>query len=160
MQRSVVLLGVVPRMNAASCLRAHSPFRWKGILACAASVLLTVPCGCCAGRVVSVQLYEGGPPAGVCAQCAGKGCFLCRGGLLARHGHAHGALDLTEQAGFRGPAFTAPVPRFHPVPTRPVFEPQDDHGSLQVLEPLPTPSGEGIPTREPTPAKPPGIVKP
>lgn len=134
---------------------------WTLILsACAASVWIAAAGGCCGGRPVSIRLYDEPSSISCCSQCGGAGCGLCRKGHLAgwglhgRHREPHGA------DGFQGPAFNAPLPRFHPVPTRPVFERRDDYVPLQTLPSGPPATGDSKDAQEPTPAQPPGAPKP
>ena len=99
-------------------------------------LILAAASGCCGGRLMSLQLYETDAPANAFPQQASQECrhsSLGFPGLRRLHGP-----PLTGVAGdhsFRGPAFGAPLPSFHPVPTRPVFEPRDDYGPLKLLEP-------------------------
>jgi hypothetical protein len=76
-----------------------------------------------------------------------------------RHGLGFGLLHGRHLGHFDGPGTppgeVIPLPRFHPVPVRPVFEPQFDYSLPQSLEPplapiVMPPQAEGVPT----PAKP------
>jgi hypothetical protein len=106
-----------------------------------ASVALSIGGGCCGGRLVSVQLYESDQP-------ASDACSPGHIPSLRILGH-HGGLLPGDPHAFRGPAATTPIPRFHPVPTQPVFEPPVEHAPLRFLP------GDGAITPEPTPARPP-----
>lgn len=110
-------------------------------LACAASVLAAFAGGCCGGRLVSVQLYGEAGAEPNCQDRGGLECTPARPGIpsgLGLHWRARTAAPDVQD--FHGPAFGAPLPRFHPVPTRPVFEPRDEYTPLNVLEPVPTPA--------------------
>lgn len=59
------------------------------------------------------------------------------------------------------PGEVVPLPRFHPVPVRPVFEPQFDYAPPQLLLPyLPPPDLAAPADGEPTPAAPPAAAPP
>ena len=119
-------------------------------MAVAASMLVVwLGGGCCGGRLVSVQVYESAPPQAP-SPCLTAGTV----GVPGIFGLHHGARLAGGDAGFRGPALVPPHPRFHPVPTQPVFEPRLEPIPLQVLEGQPTLPGALSPSLEPTPAKP------
>jgi hypothetical protein len=147
-------------MDAAPWRQSNSVCAGGALLACIASCLVAATSGCCAGRVVSIRLHEDAPSQAPCAFCRGKGCEHC---LLARLGgrkHALGGLHSGGRADFRSPAMTPPLPRFHPVPTRPVFEPREGYAPLKLLQPAPAALPGDTGRSEPTPASLPSILKP
>lgn len=132
-------------------------WRWLGPLGIA-SVILAASGGCCGGRLVSVQLYEQDPLLSAACGGGGEGHRLLvakgRPGL-----HLPGHFAPTGHQAFAAPAVTPPIPRFHAVPTRPVFEPRGEHAPLRLLTPDSLQSPSGI-DPEPTPAKLPATDKP
>jgi hypothetical protein len=72
-----------------------------------------------------------------------------------QHGRHHWPWGHPDEPG-TPPGELVPLPRFHPVPVHPVFEPQYDYSQAQFLGPAPQQYGH-LPqgsTGEPTPAKP------
>ncbi|HUE72520.1 MAG TPA: hypothetical protein VMP01_16670 [Pirellulaceae bacterium] len=119
------------------------------LLAVVASIFFALSGGCCGGRLVSVQLYESDPGPAAAHPCA-QAHSLGLPGLFHRNHRSHLA---SGAAGFRGPALAGPQPRFHPVPTQPVFEPRLDATPLRLLDSRPTRPGDSTAGPEPTPAK-------
>ncbi len=109
--------------------------------------------GCC-GPAISGRYCDVAPPPGAatCGEAAGQAKGPCPPGgcgLLSGHG---ALLDGPWLTGWRGmnasgpvPAeqhadYVSPLPKFHPVPTRPVFEPLPAYGPPGLLDVVPDPS--------------------
>ena len=102
--------------------------------------------GCCC-PALSGRYYESPPPIlpqqGICG-ASNCGCSPGRHPLLAHHGDGlaglRHSLGLFEPTLNRVPTqqhadYVSPLPKFHPVPTRPVFEPQPIYPPLELLDP-------------------------
>ena len=110
--------------------------------------LLPLALGCCCAPL-SGRYGDAGPtPAGAAnpCGCGDDGCGLGHGPLLAwlHHGAAgfgSGGLNLAPSE--QHADYVSPLAKFHPVPTRPVFEPLPAYHPPVALDPLPTSAWSG-----------------
>lgn len=127
-----------------------------------ALLLTLLASGCCCLPQLSGR-YEQCPPAATASSSNAanpRACDKLRDGLLAhhgehrQHGRRHWPWGHPDEPG-TPPGELVPLPKFHPVPVRPVFEPQYDYSQAQFLGPMPNyghlPQAS---SGEPTPAKP------
>jgi len=56
-------------------------------------------------------------------------------GLAGLGGHFRMRKAAQQATGVQGPDYISPTARFHPCPTRPVFEPQLTYAPLELIEP-------------------------
>ena len=118
-------------------------------------IILAIVCavtGCC-----GFPSYQYGAASGGCSGpcgCGPTGCGSASSGCHGCAGGGHPALALHHHfAPHVPPGEQVPMPKFHPVPTRPVFEPQltylppqphptlsERYSTLPAAEPEPTPA--------------------
>src|SRR5262245_30227913 len=110
------------------------------------SMLPLALCGCCCFPPLSGRYGNVGPtPVGAADPCCScqPCCGLVHGPLLAwlHHGAAgFGSHGLNLAPSEQHADYVSPLAKFHPVPTRPVFEPLPAYHPPMPLDPLPTPA--------------------
>ena len=108
--------------------------------------------------VLAVRIFGGILLSALAGCCCDPICQSGCGSLAGGHGHGgHGRVLRrgTLSPPVPEPAVAAPISRYHPLPTHPVFEPQPDYLPPLPLDHDPKPPVPGIlpkPTGEPTPA--------
>ena len=134
---------------------------------CAASLTLTlgmsISGGCCSLHVPSYRLETGscGPTPLAIAEIPGvpgEPCPECRGrasGGTCRHGH-HGLPHVLGRPSASDAAIPTPLPKFHPVPTHPVFAPRMPN---EAMSPIPGSDASHGPSLL-TPGNSPTVIEP
>ncbi|MEX2176952.1 MAG: hypothetical protein WD872_21500 [Pirellulaceae bacterium] len=110
---------------------------------------LLLAAGCCL-PALGGRYEEQSPSADQCEHARRERGLGLRG---ERNGERHWPWNDPNRPG-TPPGTTVPMPHFHPVPTRPVFEPQFDYSLPQALAPLLVPEADGGAILSPVPAKP------
>ena len=113
---------------------------------------------------LAVRFFSGLMLSALAGCCCTPVCETGDGHLSGGHGHAgHGRVLRrgTLSPPVPEPAVASPIPRYHPLPTHPVFEPQPDYLPLTPLDhdskplaPGKLPQSIGEPTPAPLPPEP------
>ena len=113
------------RLAGLSATRKSTANKSRAAIAAAAVVLLALP-GCCGLLIPSVRLRD--------HSCVGDGCCAVAG--LPAADLMEPEVDEPEPPIGSG-VLKPPFPRFHPVPTQPVFAPRQEYSPPQPLAPTP-----------------------
>lgn len=112
---------------------------------------------------LAVRFFSGLVLAALAGCCCDPICQPGDGALPVGHHAGHGRVLRrgTLSPPVPEPAVASPIPRYHPLPTHPVFEPQPDYAPLlpvdhdsKLLAPSKLPKSTGEPTPAPLPPEP------